>query len=82
MQPFIKVFRSVASSKSGVLNENDFITLCKQIDLDEGVIMKMLGVVDPYENQAVTFSECVALFSTELFPGKNVPILQELALGN
>ena len=82
LQPFIKVFRNVANSKSGVLNENDFITLCKQIDLDESVIMKMLGVIDPYENQAITFSECVALFSTEMFPGKNVPILQELAMGN
>ena len=79
LQPFVRVFRNVASSKSGVLNENDFITLCKQIDLDEGVIMRMLGVIDPYESQAITFSECVALFSTEMFPGKSISIIQQLS---
>ena len=82
LQPFVRVFRNVVNSKNGVLNENDFITVCKQLELDESVIVKMLAVIDPHENQAITFSECVALLSTEMFPGKNIPILQELSMGN
>jgi hypothetical protein len=80
--PFIKVFRMVGSSKSGVLNENDFIIVCQKMQLEESTIMKLLAVVDPYENQAITFSECVALFSTEVFPNKNIPILQELSMNS
>lgn len=80
LQPFIKIFKTIANNKSGVLNENDFISLCKLMKLEEDFIIKLLTVVDPYENQAITFSECVALFSTEVFPHNNVPILQELTL--
>lgn len=80
LQPFIKIFRSIVNNKSGVLNENDFISMCKAMKMDEEFIMKMLSIVDPYENQAITFSECVALFSTEVYPHNNLPILQELTI--
>lgn len=82
LAPFIKLFRSLGNEKNGIINEEEFIALGKELVLKDETISKLLAVVDPYENQAITFSECVALFSTEVAPGSTLPILQELSLNS
>ena len=82
LSPFLKIFRSLGNEKNGIINEEEFILLSKALHLDDESISKLLSIVDPYENQAITFSECVALFSTEVAPSHNIPILQDLSLNS
>lgn len=50
------------------------------IGLTEEDIMRLLHIIDPYNNQQITFSECVTLFSTEVLSEKEpIGILQKLA---
>lgn len=80
LSQFLKVFRTISNEKNGILNEDEFISLCKKLGIDDKTISKLLSIVDPYENKLITFSECIALFSTEIAPNKSIPILQDLSL--
>lgn len=78
---FIKVFRRIDTDSDGVLNEKEFMKLLTMINLGfvESDCYRLLQMVDPFDNQNITFSECVALLSTELVPVENVPIMQRIS---
>lgn len=92
---FIVIFKQVDQDNNGVLNEEEFIELVSRMkiwDENEQEINYFLQVVDPYNNQQITFSEIVHLFSAHMVPaageneGVNIPILEKFAkdesLGN
>jgi len=86
---FIVVFKQIDGDNNGVVNEDEFIELVKRMRIWEGneeEITKFLEVVDPYNNQEVTFSEIVHLFSAHMVgandpnnPEKEIPILEKFA---
>ena len=65
LQNFLWLFKEVDSDSNGIVNEGEFRQLIGSlgIGLEETEVHRMLQVVDPFNNQNVTFSECVALFS-------------------
>ena len=70
LRNFIVLFRSVDVDKNGVINEAEFATLIRKLNIYnsaviEDVIYSFLSRIDPFENQKITFSECISLFSTE-----------------
>lgn len=85
MQTFIEAFRSVDQDGNGVVNEEEFRSLVESlgVGLDEAEISRLLGLVDPFNNQQITFSDCVALLSTEGAGSQEdakMSILQQLSL--
>ncbi|OMJ66454.1 hypothetical protein SteCoe_36689 [Stentor coeruleus] len=77
---FNMLFKAVDKDLDGIITEEEFLKLCRSFDLDISMqeITKFLQLIDPYSTQRITYSDCVAVFSTELVPGKSNPILQEL----
>ena len=61
---FVKEFRSVDADNDGVIDEASFRGLMKRLKLGDKV-ESFLITIDPYNNQKVTFSECVHLLSQE-----------------
>jgi hypothetical protein len=85
---FISVFRQVDSDCNGILNEDEFIELVKKMGIweDDQKIMEYLEIIDPYNNQQITFSEIVHLFSAQKVrnggphdPDIEIPILEKFA---
>ncbi|CAG9317864.1 unnamed protein product [Blepharisma stoltei] len=85
---FLAMFRDADKDRNGMISEPEFRELLDATGLgfEEPDIFRLLQIIDPYDNQQITFSECVALFSTELIPmsnsnsGSQVAILQRLSL--
>ncbi len=70
LKNFVKLFRKFDVDSDGILNENEFINLIKNIpycqnNIDE-FTFKFLSIIDPFNNKKITFSECVSLFSMEI----------------
>ena len=88
LKTFVNLFRRIDKDKNGVLNEEEFTELVRSFriyneeDLDS-VVFKFLTVIDPYENQKITFSECVSLFSLEMITegGQNISLLEKVCFG-
>lgn len=85
---FIVVFKQVDKDNNGVINEDEFIELVKRMNIcgSEEEITRFLEIVDPYNNQEITFSEIVHLFSAHMVsaddpdnPDKEIPILEKFA---
>ena len=70
LKNFVQLFRTFDNDSDGILNEEEFINLIKSINfLQNNVddyIFKFLSIIDPFNNQKITFSECVSLFSLEI----------------
>ena len=79
---FIQVFRKVDGDADGIISEHEFTELVLIMDLgfSEADITRLLQIIDPYDNQQITFSEGVALFSTELIPVEGVAVMKKLSL--
>lgn len=62
---FRQVFKTIDKDNNGTLNEGEFTGLVKKMGIcdTDGEINYFLQVVDPYNNQQITFSEVVHLFS-------------------
>ena len=77
---FNSLFKQVDSDCDGIVSEEEFVDLCQRLELQISMqeISKFLQVIDPYSTQQITYSDCVAIFSTEMVAGKSNPILQEL----
>ena len=76
LKNFIKLFRKYDTDLDGVLNENEFIGLVKEIpycqnDIDN-YIFKFLSIIDPFNNKKITFNECISLFSMETIEEENI----------
>ena len=68
LKPFIKLFQSIDSNRDGVLNEEQFVELIKNMNIfgDENIEQmseEFLNNIDPYGNKRITFSDIVELFS-------------------
>jgi Ca2+-binding EF-hand superfamily protein len=68
LKPFLKLFQSIDEDRDGVLNEDQFIELVKNLNLFgeeniEQVIDEFLNNIDPYRNNHITFSDIVDLLS-------------------
>jgi Ca2+-binding EF-hand superfamily protein len=84
---FVALFRETDADHNGILSEREFRQLVNSMDIDisESDISRLLQIVDPYNNESITFSECVTLFSSEVVPldensDKLVAVLQKLSL--
>ncbi|CAG9322690.1 unnamed protein product [Blepharisma stoltei] len=89
LSKFIQLFRKVDSDNNGVVNEMEFRELLAftEMGFSEEDTLRLLHIVDPYNNQQITFSECISLFSTEPAPNQDnkeekdkVAVLQKLSL--
>ena len=69
LENFVKLFKKYDTDNDGILNENEFISLIKDIPYCqnnvEEYVYKFLTIIDPLNNKRVTFSECISLFSME-----------------
>ena len=70
LKNFVKLFRKYDTDLDGILNENEFVGLIKDIpcckDNADEYAFKFLTIIDPFNNKKITFSECISLFSMEI----------------
>eukprot|EP01022_Parablepharisma_sp_SALTPOND_P016782 TRINITY_DN2542_c0_g1_i1.p1 TRINITY_DN2542_c0_g1~~TRINITY_DN2542_c0_g1_i1.p1 ORF type:complete len:483 (+),score=72.66 TRINITY_DN2542_c0_g1_i1:2084-3532(+) len=66
IQKFVDIFKRVDQSGNGVLDEDGFRDLVQmlEIEIEPALVNKLLATLDPYKNQKITFSDCLAVFST------------------
>ncbi len=61
------LFKKTDTDNNGIINEEEFINLLNYMGVyGDGIeenSIRLLAVVDPYNNKQITFSECVSLFS-------------------
>ena len=70
LKNFVQLFRKFDTDFDGVLSENEFIEMIKEIpycqnNMDD-YIFRFLSTIDPFNNKKITFNECVSLFSMEM----------------
>ena len=87
LKNFVDIFRSVDLDKDGVINEEEFSDLVMRMKIykDEEIeskILQFLEKIDPFDNQRITFSECVSFFSGEIYregdKDKEISILEKV----
>ena len=70
LKNFVKLFRKFDTDFDGILNENEFINLIKDIPYCQNnineFIFKFLSTIDPFDNKVFTFNDCISLFSMEI----------------
>ena len=66
LEKFIVIFKTIDTDNNGVINEEEFRDLIAGMEViqNEDEINYLLQVIDPYNNQQMTFSELVHLFSS------------------
>ena len=77
LKNFVEIFKSVDTNKDGIINEEEFSKLVQKMkifneDEVEGKIFQFLEKIDPFDNQRITFSECVSFFSQEIIIGNDI----------
>ena len=77
LKNFVKLFKSVDTNKDGSINEEEFGELIQRMkifkeDEVENKIFIYLEKIDPFDNQKITFSECVSFFSGEIIKDNDV----------
>ena len=70
LKNFVEIFKSVDTNKDGIVNEEEFTELIQKMkifkeDELENKIFLFLEKIDPFDNQRITFSECISFFSSE-----------------
>jgi hypothetical protein len=68
LSKFRRLFREVDTDKNGVVNEPEFRQMVLHMDPNKNLqsLDRILQMVDPYNNQHITFSEAVGALSAEL----------------
>ena len=70
LKNFVKLFRKHDTDLDGILNENEFANLIRDIPYcknnEDEYIFKFLSIIDPFNNKKITFSECVSILSMEM----------------
>jgi hypothetical protein len=82
LERFVKLFKKSDGNNDGIINENELRRLINSFGLGfrEDDCKRILQIIDPFDNQQITFSECVSLFSNELVPGNNHSVLERLSV--
>ena len=66
LKNFVLLFRKSDTDNNGVLNEDEFYLLLKNLNVyDENLednAIRLLNIIDPHNNKQNIFSECVSLF--------------------
>ena len=70
LKNFVQLFRKHDGDLDGILNENEFADLIRDIPFcknnEDEYIFKFLSIIDPFNNKKITFSECVSILSMEI----------------
>ena len=70
LKNFVELFRKHDSDLDGILNENEFSNLIRDIPFcknkEDEYIFKFLSIIDPFNNKKITFSECISILSMEI----------------
>ena len=66
LRNFIILFKKADADTDGALNDTQFRDLLKTMKVlrSEQDADRLLQVIDEFQNKQITFSECVALFTT------------------
>ena len=92
LEKFLGLYRELDLDKDAILDEYQFRELIAsmEIDMTKDDIVRLLQIVDPFNHQKITFSDCVNLFSSvrdiqehvplTYSPEKLVSVLQKLSL--
>ncbi len=66
IKKFVSLFKKLDTDTNGVLSEEEFKQLLAMMHVAqaEDEVERLLQIVDPYNNQQATFSECLALLSS------------------
>ena len=93
LKNFVKLFQSVDTDRDGIINEEEFSGLIQKMNIFkeneiENKILYFLEKIDPFDNQKITFSECISFFSSEYIldtndnndnkNGKEISILEKI----
>ena len=83
LKNFVRVFKKIDNNGDGVLSEQEFKKLIGALNLgfDSPDCNRLLQIIDPFDNQQITFTELVALFASDLIPVENIPIMQKILNG-
>ena len=67
---FTQLFKEVDIDNNGIINEDEFRELVAKMNVieREDEVQYLLQLVDPYNNQKMTFSEIVHLLSSHMVP--------------
>ena len=70
LKKFILLFRKLDTNTDGVLDEAQFRALLREMNCvrAEAEVVRLLETVDPFNNQRITFSDCLALLSSVPVP--------------
>jgi Ca2+-binding EF-hand superfamily protein len=65
---FVRIFKQHDTDRNGIVNEHEFRQILRSVDptKSEKEVAALLDLIDPYNNQLITFSECVTFLSSEL----------------
>ena len=77
LKPFIDIFKLIDEDNDGILNENQFINLIKELKVYNennlgNEINEILNLIDPYGYKKFIFSDCVQVLSTYNINNKNL----------
>jgi Ca2+-binding EF-hand superfamily protein len=71
LRNFVYLFKKSDTDNNGIINEEEFVNLLSNMGVYGEVIeensMRLLAIIDPYNNKQITFSECVSVFSMVKF---------------
>ncbi|CDW90802.1 UNKNOWN [Stylonychia lemnae] len=65
LSKFIHEFKNIDKDHDGIINEEQFKQMISVFGIDKQRIDKFLNLIDPFNNEKITFSECVQLLSSE-----------------
>lgn len=67
LKNFRHIFKKIDSDNNGIINEEEFVALISALNVyredPEENTTRLLNIVDPYNNQQITYSDVVSLFS-------------------
>ena len=77
LKKFVDLFKSVDKNKDGIIDEDEFSDLIHRMKIFkeeevDNIIFQYLDKIDPYDNQKITFSDCITFFSGEIIKDTDI----------
>ena len=89
LKNFVQIFNSIDTDKDGIINEEEFSELIHTMKIFKkeevnSYIYYYLEKIDPFDNQQITFSECISFFAQEMIKDndKDISILEKICINN